>query len=170
MCQIGKDKLRHTFSVSDTCRVLYGAFFFLKMDIVSFETAVRLKEAGFPKPGFEQDQLWYDGKKYIILIRKYLEGKDGNLIGRYLNYGSWEHLYDIVEHVIFAPTTTDILREFDTIVSFRPYVDVVRGHVWDCTYFKSGPAKDGNWFQHQGENAVEVVAAAWLDYQTRKNA
>lgn len=155
------------------------------MDVVSFETAVKLKEAGFLPIDFYAGQFWYCRSGAYGKPTKHADlrllGPAGSStiiaydhiggIGRPLQiipqYKKMKPIWEVYnsEDLYFAPNTTDILRQFDTIVSLRLHTDV-----WDCTYFKSGPAKDGNWFPHQGENAAEVVAAAWLDYQTRKSA
>lgn len=75
------------------------------MSAVSFETAKRLKEAGFPQPDYEFGQLWYSederqqafvGTGQMELLRQHYVGK-----------------------MVFAPTATDILEQLGEYWTLR---------------------------------------------------
>lgn len=65
------------------------------LDIVTFETAKKLKEAGFPQPSLEDGQFWYSSKEQVICF--------GHTVDNWC-----ETDYDVSA---FAPTATDILRQ-----------------------------------------------------------
>jgi len=124
------------------------------MDIVSFETAKRLKEAGFPQPEHKsQGQVWYSGGHYAIYVAA----------GEFLRCGfvskkgeNFETLFDRrarmkIENEIFAPTATDILR-------LLPDNDFY----FDGKHFAfSGDMEQGS------DNPAEVAAAAWLSLSAK---
>lgn len=78
------------------------------MNHVTFETAVRLKEAGFPQPELTHvlGHIFYDrlGRKYMAVWQ---DNEDSNILMQpYLHNYS-----DLKNPMVFAPTATDILRE-----------------------------------------------------------
>ena len=81
-------------------------------NIVSFETAKRLKEAGFPQPEPQRGQVWYSKHRAEYLVYNVDEfGADyscGSLsfVGRSLS----------ADDCVFAPTATDILRLFNNAI------------------------------------------------------
>jgi len=81
-------------------------------DILSFETAVRLKEAGFPQPAPEAGQFWYNPNIGVFLVGK-LWMVDGRL--RNIFYPDTGKVVNkeirLFVNFVFAPTATDILRE-----------------------------------------------------------
>lgn len=80
------------------------------MDIVSFETAVRLKEARFPQPEPEAGQFWYNTQGGEILVCKSFKRQE---LDPLLESGIIpdNELSVIAGTLIFSPTATDILRE-----------------------------------------------------------
>lgn len=87
------------------------------MDIVTFETAKRLKEAGFPQPIVRFGQAWYmdDRRVVICIIRE--SGRIGFVDGIKIREATQAiiSLFDMV----FAPTAADVFRLLpaDTLVS-----------------------------------------------------
>ena len=72
------------------------------MNIVTFETAVKLKAAGFPQPEPQRGQAWY-----FVTWRQYQDGREQEL--------AWDahwlrnNMHEGKGGVVFAPTATDIL-------------------------------------------------------------
>lgn len=83
------------------------------MDIVSFETAKKLKAAGFPEPEFACWQVWYNALGIgTFLGRKVLIGEKMHF--SCYSLGSGRVMDMIVGHgdgTTFAPTVDDILLE-----------------------------------------------------------
>lgn len=89
------------------------------MDIVSFETAKKLKEAGFPQPSPEFGQMWYAlhgfddlGRidSFDLIVVCSVDGDTFEAIGRTGNvYSAYEKTfkkcYDLKNRV-YAPTDT----------------------------------------------------------------
>ena len=76
------------------------------MDILTFKTAIRLKEAGFPQPEFAPGQFWYDQNGLSFVIRN----NAGILTAVWFDKPMEASLNLIQLKVYFAPTTADILR------------------------------------------------------------
>ncbi len=81
-------------------------------NIVTFETAQRLKEAGFPQPEPQSGQFWYNPEFGLFVVGP-LFGENGwYRIVFYLNEGrAFNKEMHFLPECVFAPTTTDILRE-----------------------------------------------------------
>lgn len=131
------------------------------MEITSYETAKRLKEAGFPQPEPKEGQFWYgliqrqDEPIYIFLDR-------GSFHDRYGNY----HKKEAFEKFgTYAPTATDILRELGSdysICCFGAYKIQweIERHMPEL--FNILP------FTWIHENPAEAAALAWLDKNKNK--
>ena len=78
-------------------------------DNVTFETAVRLKEAGFPQPKPDFGQVWHNPDFGLFVVGAIIEGaalifyEDGDYI--------FKKEVPFFQECAFAPTATDILRE-----------------------------------------------------------
>lgn len=79
------------------------------MNTVTFETALALKDAGFPQPFPAFGQQWYfpETKELFLVTFVYSNGKvdycmEGSLVVM---------LEDMPESSVFAPTATDILEQ-----------------------------------------------------------
>ena len=113
-------------------------------DVVSFETAKRLKEAGFPQPEYElyfSDEFMQDG---------YLDFDEFS--------GNCRYSGDF-----FAPSATDILPKLYTgVTDGTEWSIVFRGKNWSCV--KRQWTEQGQsvfaWYDH--ENPAEACAAAYL--------
>lgn len=124
-------------------------------NIVTFETAKRLKDAGFPQPEPATGQIWYGPKDKTAYLINEVSHKTIYFIalGDYGNEEILEakHLYLFV----FAPTATDILRELQ-------YADLT---------FRSGKFRVT--LEHiisSHDNPAEAAAVAWLELYEKKFA
>lgn len=117
-------------------------------DTATFETAARLKEAGFPQPTPEAGQFWYNPDFGPFLVGK-LWMVDGRL--RNIFYPDTGKVVNkeirLFPDCVFAPTATDILRELGPLFDLS----------YDCAEFWCGDKKD--W------NPAEAAAEAWLKLQ-----
>lgn len=85
---------------------------------VSFETAKKLKEAGFPQPEPEVGQVWYDEDGNMVWIRglrenSYSSRRTASFVGELKGGGMSTCTAEEMAEAgwVFAPTATDILRE-----------------------------------------------------------
>lgn len=121
------------------------------MDIVSFETAKKIKEAGFPQPHPGDFQFWYveDNKnKWEVTVIV----KCGGIQEAILNvYGSR----------IFAPTATDILRLLPGV-----YLCVNDKSIWRAEW-AGVSCYDNDPPLAKGEAPAEVAAVAWLSLNAK---
>jgi hypothetical protein len=81
-------------------------------DVVSFETAQRLKDAGFPQPEKTGRTLWYDNSGYIIVISTGASGcQPGQILAMSPDDGiSFLTVETEMTDWTFAPSAMDILR------------------------------------------------------------
>lgn len=136
-------------------------------DIVTFETAVRLKEAGFPQPVPEAGQWWYNpdfgpflvGKLWMVdgRLRNIFYPDTGKVVNKQIR---------LFPDCVFAPTATDILREspnyyyirkyrYDTENRFSIFCELQEG---DLTQIAKGV----------DINPAEAAAEAWLKLNDKK--
>jgi len=110
-------------------------------DIVTFETSIRLKDAGFPQPSPKAGQFWYGKNREVgyIFYHERLALLSGEIV-----------YFDAPEKCVFAPTSTDILRELGPLFDLS----------CDCGEFWCRDEKD--W------NPAEAVAEAWLKLNEKK--
>lgn len=134
------------------------------MTHVAPQTAAALKAAGFPQPGPDTRQLWYNdaGTPYYVTAANgwlcdYVAG-DTLFIDRYLNGGE-----------VFAPTAEDILAE----LSKRVYPNIVRidisaydssfpNSVQEPKYYVYSFPIDHFLNSEFGPGIAEVLASAYL--------
>lgn len=130
-------------------------------DILSYETSVRLKEAGFPQPTPEPGQFWYTSAGLLCWIARKELGGAFRLCDT--TGTAFRTLYvDFNKDLLFAPTATDILRELPNYYYIRKYKyetdDVNRFSIF-CELQESlltQIAKGVN------INPAEAAAEAWL--------
>ena len=134
------------------------------MDIVSFETAKKLKAAGFPEPEFACWQVWYNALGIgTFLGRKVLIGEKMHF--SCYSLGSGRVMDMIVGHgdgTTFAPTATDILRELGHSSMF-----------WDerkCGFSISTVDNINliGWTVINNTNPAEAAALTWLSIHEKK--
>ncbi len=117
-------------------------------NIVSFETARALKEAGFPQPGPEWGQFWCNqhGETRSLTI---------SMLEKFQSDG-----YDLMT---FAPTATDILIYLPgKMLVPEKETDSVPAKNFGIFYMDDR-ARDDWETKHWHTNPAESCAAAWLD-------
>ena len=132
------------------------------MQHVTFDTAKRLKEAGFPQMEPEFGQVWYDTNEMPCLI---FEGDSMKNVwtacpGR--DYGQRVHVGTLKRNYTFAPTATDILRELPE--SFYLHKHILNGSLfWGCTNGRfampEDPFLDSGWHPTATQATSEVFFA-----------
>jgi len=123
-------------------------------NVVTPETARKLKEKGFPQPEPEFGQVWYDEYDQPVIM-----GECDSITGlvRGLNNGV---LYGgkASELIDFAPTATDILRQLALAKpdsAFRNYLEFdALSNLYCATYEMEETCN---------ENPAEAAALAWLE-------
>lgn len=123
------------------------------MDIVTFETAKRLKAAGFAKFSISPSSLWYDksGRMFVI-TQNTGEGSDFTFKGSYLGGGLISGPIRDYCHY-YAPTATDILNHSgERLAIFTP----MEGGGFICGKLSG----DTTTFEHA--NPAEAAALAYL--------
>jgi len=123
-------------------------------NIVSTETAIRLRDAGFPQPEFEFGQLWESES-----------GRNLAFVGtaQFVLLKQQYHLKEIV----FRPTAGDILRAIYNHFASMPgfSVDIRLSPTENGFYvdvFEALPFDTRNKVWEFHENAAEAAALAWL--------
>jgi len=124
-------------------------------NIVTFATAQRLKDAGFPQPKPESGQYWYHPHGQLYWIQS-VEGEFCTVHAPNVSRQSgW--IVD-TEGWIFAPTATDILREIEFILN--PLLLLESGKWIVCYYAGVGNIVAITEKAH--DNPTEAAALAWL--------
>lgn len=81
-------------------------------NVVTFKTAQRLKEAGFPQPAPEAGQFWYNPDFGIFVVgrRSFVDGTTRSIF--YFETGNVLEVSEVAFlDCVFAPAVPDILRE-----------------------------------------------------------
>jgi hypothetical protein len=117
---------------------------------VLFETAVKLRDAGFRQPEPSQGQIWWRGKDWFVLISYNCEGSIG-----FYNDGISGSIEALGENpfAAFAPTAIDILQE----LGYNFSLSCLSDGTWFCDNQED---KTDAW---QHENPAEACALAWLE-------
>jgi len=133
-------------------------------DIATFETAVRLKEAGFPQPIPEAGQWWYNPDFGVFLVGKLymVDGRLRNIFYPDTGKGINKEIRLFVNFV-FAPTATDILRELLPLI-FELYYSKTN----DDFVLQRRSDDDNTLYAFYNENPAEAVAEAWLKLNEKK--
>lgn len=134
------------------------------MEIVTFETAKKLKEAGFPQPEPNTGQFWYD-KEGDILIVSEKKTDCGFFYGRYPNDSGIFATSCENEDIVYAPTVTDILRELGQKYVLW-YDESPKIQIWFCAKTADLPQDAQQPFGHT--NPAEAAALAWMDKNKNK--
>lgn len=135
---------------------------------VTFETSVRLKEAGFPQPVPEEGQLWYNPKTErlcIILFNRAKWSFRVSYFGSASNKGGY-----LKDNFMFAPTAADILRELGMSYWQRFHEEDGVFHVFSDKYWEDSFGDTVGAFvetsRHQ--NPAEAAAQAFINLKSRK--
>ena len=139
------------------------------MNIVTFETARKLKEAGFPQPDPAFCQFWYIGRSQAS-EPVFITGADKSLI--YYAWGEWsEGVVPDASSVrngqefygadpIFAPTVTHLLPPGCFLAREISY-KTPSGERW--VIYDRETMQVLNLDNPDSDNAAESAAAAWLE-------
>lgn len=123
---------------------------------VSFETASRLKAAGFPQPEPEAGQVWREERYAHIVIG---EMEDGFSVCFESRTGPWIEVVETLEGLVFAPTATDILAQLPSAANIsKPF----NAELWLCVYGEN----EDNWTE--SNNPAEAAALAWFEIHEKK--
>ena len=137
------------------------------MDIVTFETAKRLKAAGFPQPEPAFGQFWYNRSGTPCIMSHRID-PESSLIVKSLHGGAWYHMYEMKRNggFVFAPSATDILRELKNNSGplFWWSLSPDEAIAWRCVGLG---AIDTIAFDSRHENPAEACADAWLQLQEK---
>lgn len=132
------------------------------MQVVTFKTAQRLKEAGFPQPseilkGNDAKRRWllfYTSPEY--------EDEEGINIGPYTadRIEDIRSFGDPCEVVAFAPTATDLIPEGWLLQN--------RGDDWICSNVFFYDGNDNELIEVVHNNPAEAAAMAWMRVNNKK--
>lgn len=134
-------------------------------NVISYETAKRLKEAGFNPKGLAVGQVWYNGFGAPSVIVRNLGDEfstgETHWNGCSLENGETGNDFSesrIINNCFFAPTATDILKELPGhTIHYKS-----KGSTWVVWSYEP----DDMMFQH--ESPAEVAALAWLALNKKK--
>lgn len=133
--------------------------------MTTYETALRLKQAGFPQPKPEVHQFWYgliaQWDELLCLVGRWGQPGQKTLFSdRYRN----EHTYESIKKWgTFAPSATDIMQVLgqDYVLWFDDSPKVMK---WCCAKTSSTIHEASAPILH--ENAAEAAAAAFLNLKS----
>lgn len=130
-------------------------------DIVTFETAVRLKEAGFSQPTPEAGQWWYNpdfgpflvGKLWMVdrRLRNIFYPDTGKVVNKEIR---------LFPDCVFAPTATDILRELAGFCIC--YLENGNSEGWTVLNYHK------EYYAFDSDNPAASAAEAWLKLNDKK--
>lgn len=126
-------------------------------NVVTPETARKMKEAGYPQPDPEPGQVWYIDETPIFITGVYKTTTSTDYWYSKIN-GTQFHEKYFPESAVFAPTATDILKELSV-----DYALVYAGNepTIISTVEKRLP------FLYKHKNPAEACALAWLQINTK---
>ncbi len=133
-------------------------------NVVTFETARALKEAGFPQPEPEYLQVWYE--EFNPFVEGWSREDSRHIIG-IGRFEIWHEDFDMSEYY-FAPTATEILRELHNhFTTKQGYSVEIRASPTDDGFqvdiFEDLPFDAMKPIREINENLDEACAAAYLE-------
>ena len=142
--------------------------------MLSFETAVRLKDAGFPQPAPQFGQLWYDEDQDVIAVVGAGDPWDDDAHGVFqlvwsVAKSSADGVFETnnVEMAKWAycPTDSDLLKALGQkyVLWFDESPKVSQ---WFCAETGNLPSEAGRPFG--GKSPAEACAEAWLAMKARQ--
>ncbi len=130
-------------------------------NVVSFETAIALKEAGFPQPEPEAEQFWYNPDFGLFVVGPRSHGFAYRHISIF--YPETGKVYEKEQgkfsDCVFAPDVADILKQ---LPGWYASLDRTK---WVCV---NGYPEKGD-KEHINDNPAEAAAAAWLQTHRKKD-
>lgn len=128
-------------------------------NVVSFETAIALKESGFPQPQPEAEQFWYNPDFGLFAVGQRSHGFDGISIFYPETGKAYEKEQGKFSDCVYAPDVADILKQLPGW-----YLSLDRTQ-WVCV---NGYPEQGDG-EHINDNPAEAAAAAWLQTRRKKD-
>ncbi len=134
-------------------------------DIVSYETAVRLKVAGFPQPTPEAGQWWHnpDFGLFVVGAKWFADNREYKIFYPGTGKSVLKSEARFLE-CAFAPTATDILREMPNYFYIRKYKHQTNDIQMFSIFCEEQTADDDLLQIAKGvsQNPGEAAAEAWL--------
>jgi hypothetical protein len=121
------------------------------MDVVSFETAKRLKDAGFPQPQVGDFQFWAKSNTGVETAIVRAGGDQERLLNQ------------IFEDRVYLPTATDILALLPMGYAVYTWQDLYskNGWSWSCLNIMGKQHTDPR--SDDFDNPAEACAKVWLE-------
>jgi len=147
---------------------------------VTFETALRLKEAGFPQPNPEVGQFWYlpmlgsingenppycinfVGEEHIYFSRV------GGIVTEREHVGNRLSVSTFLKAATFAPTAADILRELKRVVGEHIEVQETYENEFVVRLFEDLPFGNFDTILETNDNPAEAAAQAFLNSKAKQ--
>lgn len=123
------------------------------MNVVSFETAKRLKEAGFPQPEINEEGIGY-----------YWARVENNSPMLYAISKTWLYEPDTIELAAYAPTACELLLDGWILVRNSKY-SFEGDDYWVCCQEEEWADRILKWkgsFYTYARNPAEAAAEAWM--------
>lgn len=122
--------------------------------MVTFETAVKLKEAGFPQPSFAPLQWWYSPAEQLLLACSFEKKPAAQSPYRFIDQTRPDSpdFWASIKSFCYAPTAPDILKDAKGL-----YLSPMMHDDWGV--FVAG-SREMVGYHH--ENPAEACAEAWL--------
>lgn len=134
--------------------------------MLTFETAIRLKDAGFPQKETAFGQIWYLKDTFVrTCVFVYLTGGESK-VRKFVERDTGIALLSYsMEGAVFAPTATEILKALGQkyVLWFDESPKVSQ---WFCAETGNLPSEAGRPFGN--ENPAEACAEAWLQLNENK--
>lgn len=137
-------------------------------NVVTFETAKRLKEAGFPQPNFETGQFWYNDLGALTFVgRKELNetGKHDYFYCTSVESGRTDLFQPIADDAFFAPTAIEILGQ----LGFSYDLTVWSNDFSLCSRVTKRGRQGIQMQIFDSHNPAKAAALAWLAMQDKKD-
>jgi len=130
----------------------------------TYETSVRLKEAGFPQPEPEAGQFWYN-----TMFKQDI----GVVVGDALYFVNGTGFTIPSEHsknyMVFAPTAADILRELKRLVGEHIEVQMqTLESEFVVMLFEELPFGNFDTILEKNDNSAEAAAQAFLNLKAKQ--
>lgn len=134
------------------------------MNHVTFETARRLKEAGFPQPAPDLGQVWYYNGGGFLQVVEFDNEQNMPII--YAFGSAYYERRPYWNQLIFACAATDILKELPGyyLIRYGPHdmPNLPMGFAFGCI----NPSRNTSW---NDDNPAEACALAWLAIHEKKS-
>ena len=136
--------------------------------MVTFETAVRLKEAGFPQPTLSAKQIWYESRNGQHRAFFLSEVMNGECLLTYLISGASTAVHSTspfwAKQATYCPTVDDLFLAIDDLCGDKFSLSPVL--LWGRTH-QAFRATNATKYRVQGETSAEALANYWLELKLK---